>query len=90
MGHTDVRLRDADRAVIFSADDMNLQTLSEFADFVEQYLTPSSGKTRFKQITKDASYNIIHTCKGLVELSVYLLSLNHDYVSLGKYTTDYL
>ena len=36
------------------------------------------------------SYNIIHTCKGLVELAVYLLSLNHDYVCLGKCTTDYL
>ena len=44
---------------------------------------------RFKKFTKDTSYNIIHTCKGLVELEVYLLSLNHDYVSLGKYTSDY-
>ena len=26
----------------------------------------------------------------MVELAVYLLSLNHDYVCLGKYTTDYL
>ena len=33
--------------------------------------------------------SFIH-CRGLVELAVYLLSLNHDYVSLGKYTTDYL
>ena len=69
---------------------MNLQKLSEFSDFVEQYLTPSSSKIRVKKFTKDTSYNIIHTCKGLVELAVYLLSLNHDYVCLGKYTTDYL
>ena len=83
-------MRDADRAAIFSADDMNFQKLSEFADFVEQYLTPSSGKRRFKNFTKETSYNIIDTCRGLVELAVHLLSFNHDYVSLGKYTTDYL
>ena len=53
-------------------------------------MTPSSGKTRFKKFTKDTSYNSIHICRGLVEFAVYLLSLNHDYVSLGKYTTDYL
>ena len=88
--YRDVRLRDADRAAIYSAEDMNLQKLSEFSDFVEQYLTPSSSKIRVKKFTKDTSYNIIHTCKGLVELAVYLLSLNHDYVCLGKYTTDYL
>ena len=48
--YRDVRLRDADRAAFFSADDINLQKLSEFADFVEQYLTPSSGKMRFKKL----------------------------------------
>ena len=61
---------------------MNLPKLSEFSDFVEQYLTPSSSKVRVKKITKDTSYNIIHTCKGLVELAVYLLSLKHDYVCI--------
>ena len=58
MYHTeiDVRLRDADRA-IYSAEDMNLEKLSEFSDFVEQYLTPS--KIHVKKCTKDTSYNII-------------------------------
>ena len=49
----DVRLRDADRAAIYSAEDMNLEKFSEFSDFVEQYLTPSSSKLRVKKFTKD-------------------------------------
>ena len=51
--YRDVRLRDADRAAIYSAEDMNLQKISEFSDFVEQYLTPSSSKIRVKKFTKD-------------------------------------
>ena len=45
-----VRLRDADRAAIYSAEDMNLQKLSEFSDFVEQHLTPSSSKIHVKNL----------------------------------------
>ena len=51
---------------------MNLQKLSEFSDFVEQYLT-SSSKIRVKKFTKDTSYNIIHTCKGLVKLIAFCI-----------------
>ena len=50
--YRDIRLRDADRAAIYSAEDMNLQKLSEFSDFVEQYLTPSSSKLRVKNLQK--------------------------------------
>ena len=46
--YRDVRWRDADRAAIYSAEDINLQKLSEFSDFVEQYLTPPSSKIRVK------------------------------------------
>ena len=29
-------------------------------------------------------------CKGLIELATHLLSLNHEYVMSGIFTTDYL
>ena len=45
---------------------------------------------RVKQLSKDTATALYHTCNGLVGLCRQLLSSTHEYVVLGKFTTDYL
>ena len=45
---------------------------------------------RVKQLTRDTSLGMYQTCNGLVELSWHLLFTMHQYVALGKFTTDKL
>ena len=42
----------------------------------------SNGK-RIKSLTTDTADCFVHTCKGLVELAISLLSIDHEYVMLG-------
>ena len=49
--------------------------------------TASQGK-RVKQLTKDTSRAIHHTCNGVVDLTKYLLKTSHKYVVLNKFSTD--
>ena len=82
-----VRLLDPNRAVIRSSDDANLQKLTAISEFAD-HMAPSGSK-RIKQVTRETTYNLSHTCKGLVGLSTFLLNTdNHEYVALGNFTTD--
>jgi hypothetical protein len=84
--YEDTRFNDSDRKVICSADDKSLQTLLEMAEFAE-HISVKQGK-RAKQLTKDTGKCLAHTCRGLVYLSKHLLDTGHEYVLLGKATTD--
>ena len=57
--------------------------MAEFAD----QMTAKQGK-RIKQLTCDTGKSLAHTCRGLVALSKHLLNTDHQYVALGKATTD--
>ena len=82
-----VRLLDPNRAIIRSSDDANLQKLIAISEFAD-HMAPSGSK-RIKQVTRDTTYNLSHTCKGLIGLSTFLLNTNnHEYVALGNFTTD--
>ena len=45
---------------------------------------------RMKALTKDTANCFAHTCNGLVELATFLLNLNHEYVLLGIFTSDFI
>ena len=83
----DVRRNDLLQAVISDPEDPHLKTITEFGDMCKMISLP--GK-RVKQITRDTALAIYQTCNGLVELPRHLLSTIHQYVALGKFTTDKL
>ena len=62
-----------------------MKFLESFADMAEQM---TGGTKRCKQLTKDTARAISHTCKGMNELSHNLLSKTHEYVLLGKVSTN--
>jgi hypothetical protein len=83
----DLRFRNSSRSVIKTVNDDNLKKLSEIADMANRMFPKNT--QRIKSLTKDTSKALSHTCNGLIELSKYLLTeKNHDYVLLGKYTSD--
>ena len=82
----DVRFNDPLRAVISDPEDKRLETLLEFGDMALN-MAGRQGK-RQKQFTRDTAQGISHTCKGLVSLSRHLLSISHEYVMLGQFSTD--
>ena len=43
---------------------------------------------RIKQLTRDTSGIIAHTCRGLVDLANHLLLEGTDFVILGWFTSD--
>ena len=49
-----------------------------------------TAKSRVKQLTRDTSLALAHTCRAFVDLTIDLLSTTHEYVLLGIYTTDFL
>ena len=84
----DVRRNDPLQAVISDPEDPRLKTITEFGDMCKKMIS-QPGK-RIKQLTRDNALAIYQTCNGLVELSMHLLSTTHQYVVLGKFTTDKL
>ena len=48
----------------------------------------TAGTKRRNQLTKDTARAISPICKGMIELSHNLLSKTHEYVLLGKVSTD--
>lgn len=82
-----LRLRDENRAVISSVDDDQLTTLIKMADMVEKMMPEKQGH-RKRQLTKDTARALSHTCRGLVDLTKYLLRTTHEYVCLGQFTSD--
>ena len=45
---------------------------------------------RIKTLTKDTTHCFAHTCNGFVDLATFLLNLNHEYVLLGIFTSDFI
>ncbi|KAK7093256.1 hypothetical protein V1264_007045 [Littorina saxatilis] len=83
----DARLRDELQAVIRDPADGRLDTILEFGDMALQ-MADRQGK-RQKQLTKDTSQAINHTCNGVVALCRELLqTCYHAYVMLGLFSTD--
>ena len=75
--------------VIRDPSDTRLDYLKKFGDMSLKMMPKKQGQ-RVRQLSKDTAKNIHHTCYGLVDLCKHLLSTSHDYVCLGKFTTDYL
>lgn len=84
-----IRTRNPDRSVIRSPDDVNLKKLIDMSTMIES-MFPKIGTShkRFKSLTLDTASNFYHTCRGLVDLAVFLLESNHEFVMLGNFTTD--
>jgi hypothetical protein len=80
------RFRDESRNVIRSSDDINLKKLLAIATMAE-YMKPTSSK-RIRQLTRDTSNALSHTCRGLIDLSCHLLSSGNEYVILGWFSSD--
>ena len=51
-------------------------------------MKPSSG--RIRQLTVDTAKAIFQTCHGIVDLCINLLSTSHQYVCIGKFTSDFI
>ena len=85
----DIGLRDPDRAVIYSHDDCRLNYLLEIANMAEGMMTEKQGK-RQQQLTKDTARALSHTCRGIVDLTKYLLSSTHSYAILSQFSIDLL
>ena len=45
-------------------------------------------RKRLKQLSSDTAKVIYHPCYGLVDLCNHLLSTTHEYVALGKFSSD--
>ena len=41
-----------------------------------------------KCLEKDTGNYLLQTCNGLVELSIHLLGVTHEYVMFGNFTSD--
>ena len=90
--HSSDRLRDVRRQVSrlnCSVTDDNLDKLLALANMVEK-MNAANGKCRKKCFTKDTSKALIHTLRGLVDLTRHLLSHGDgfEYVMLGQFSSD--
>ena len=83
----DRRHNDPLEKVIEDPDDYRLDLIANFGEMTMKMSTASQGK-RVKQLTKDTSQAIHHTCNGVVVLTKYLLKTSHKYVVLNKFSTD--
>ena len=86
--YQDVLRNDPFRGVIEDENDPKLAYLVQFGEMCLKM--KSTPKHRVKQLTRDTALAIHQTCNGLVELAKFLLSTTHNYVALGKFSTDKL
>ena len=84
----DGRFNDELIAPIRDPEDERLHTILRFGTMALQ-MGGKQGK-REKQLTRDTSQAIFHTCNGLVSLCQHLLSTTHEYVLLGQFSSDIL
>jgi hypothetical protein len=84
--YMDIRRNDDLQAAISDPCDERLETILKFGDMALQ-MGGKQGK-RQKQLTRDTSQAIFHTCNGLVNLCRQLLSTSHQYVLFGQFSTD--
>ena len=72
--YEDVILRDPVRARIDFRDDENLETLAKIGDMVGAMgKGHGTGKKRNKELSTDTARAFAHTCRGLIEMSKYLI-----------------
>ena len=66
------RFNDTDRAPIRYIDDPRLTFLLNLADVADSM--KGTAKSRVKQLTRDTSLALAHTCRAFVDLTIHLLS----------------
>lgn len=82
----DDRRNDPLQAAVSDPEDGRLDTVLQFGEMAQQ-MAGRQGK-RQKQLTRDTAKAIHHTCNGLVSLCRHLLRTSHEYVLLGRFSTD--
>ena len=82
----DVRFNNKLQAVVQDPLDERLNTILQFGEMALQ-MKGGQGK-RYKQFTRDTAQAIHHTCYGIVSLCRSLLQVSHNYVLLGRFSTD--
>ena len=84
------RFRDDRRDPIKTVDHQNLQFLLHFADICD-FMYPKDFH-RQMALTSDTSKALSQTCRGLVHLSRFLLTVNdsfrHEFILLGSFQSD--
>ena len=80
--------RDSNRTVVNYSDHKKLAKFIEMSTFAKKFASKTS--KRVECLTKDTINSSAQSYNGLVELSAHLLSINHQYVMLGSFTTDSL
>ena len=83
-----LRFNDPDRDVVRSANDIQLNVLTQLADSVKSM--GSHQKERVQQLSTATSSAFHHTCLGLVDLAQSLLATDHKFVILSEFSTDTL
>ena len=73
--------------VLSSADDGQLNFLLSLADMVEKMSCETQG-VRIKQLTKDTSGALSHTCRDMADLTKHLLQNGFSYVCLCHFSRD--
>ena len=81
-----LRYRDDSRNVIRSSDEISFKKMVAIATMAEN-MKPTSGK-QVRQLTRDTSNALSHTCGGLIDLSCHLLSSGNEYFILGWLSSD--
>ena len=74
------------RGPIESHDDQKLKILEKVAVMAERMTAP--GKERVRKLTTDTGTAFQNVCRGMIDLSHYMLNAGNDYVILGWFTTD--
>ena len=83
-----LRFNDPDRDVVRSANDIQLNILTQLADSVKSL--GSHKKERVQQLSTATSSAFHHTCLGLVDLAGSLLATDHKFVILSEFSTNAL
>ena len=80
------RSNDTLGAVMRSPDDPRIDFLIELADMADKMINTVS--KRMQHLTRDTGCALSHVCRGLVDLTRYLLKCVNEYVILGWFITD--
>ena len=83
----DVNKNDEMQAVIIDQNYKRLPTILEFGEMAIS-MACSVQDNCTKELSKDTALAIHRTCNGVVDLCRDLLGTTHQYVCLGKFTTD--
>ena len=84
----DIRHNDSRESVISDPNDERLTFISKLGDMALKM--KKKGKVRERKLTHDTAKALYQTCHGIVDLCKFLLSTSHQYVCIGKFTSDYI